>query len=176
MALVGGLDLSKTAKVLDDGEAGVTKIQYGLDGSSLAVIRHQPFGVEFHRNGEAHVAFNRRGLLNVEHWRPKRDASNATDGPSEDESTWWEESFGGNTDSKPRGPESVGLDISFPGYGHVFGIPEHTGPFSLRETRSITLLECWQSLIIWVEVAKARTTIPTDSTTRTSSSTHSIAL
>ena len=52
-----------------------------------------------------------------------------------DESTWWEESFGGNTDSKPKGPESIGLDITFPGYEHVFGIPMHAAPLSLKETR-----------------------------------------
>ncbi|MBE7182765.1 MAG: glycoside hydrolase family 31 protein, partial [Terriglobus roseus] len=47
----------------------------------------------------------------------------------------WDESFGGNTDTKPRGPESIGLDITFPGYEHVYGIPEHAGPLSLKETR-----------------------------------------
>jgi alpha 1,3-glucosidase len=90
---------------------------------------------------------NDRGLLNVEHWRPKVDKpqeekkeGEAEDDaskqePTEDESTWWDEAFGGNTDTKPRGPESVALDVTFPGYEHVFGVPEHTGPLSLRQTR-----------------------------------------
>lgn len=47
----------------------------------------------------------------------------------------WEESFGGKKDSKPKGPESLSLDITFPGYEHVFGIPEHSGPLSLKTTR-----------------------------------------
>ena len=55
---------------------------------------------------------------------------------AEDESTWWDESFGGNTDSKPRGPEAIALDINFPGYEHVYGIAEHAGPLALKETRS----------------------------------------
>jgi alpha 1,3-glucosidase len=55
--------------------------------------------------------------------------------PVQDESTWWDESFGGNTDSKPRGPEAVALDITFPGYAHVFGIPEHATRLSLKTTR-----------------------------------------
>lgn len=78
----------------------------------------------------------------MEHWRPKiekekkeGEEETIAETISVDESTWWEESFGGNTDSKPRGPESVGLDVTFPGYEHVFGIPEHTGPMSLKETR-----------------------------------------
>ena len=31
----------------------------------------------------------------------------------------WEESFNGHTDSKPRGPMSVGIDFSFPFAQHV---------------------------------------------------------
>ena len=77
--------------------------------------------------------------MNVEHWRAKVDTPKKEDGAEEtteaSEETWWDESFGGNTDSKPRGPESVALDITFPGYDHVFGIPEHTGPLSLKQTR-----------------------------------------
>lgn len=41
------------------------------------------------------------------------------------------------------GPESVGLDVSFPGAAHVYGIPEHASPLSLKETTGgyvITLL------------------------------------
>ena len=55
--------------------------------------------------------------------------------PEEDESTWWDETFGGNTDSKPKGPESVAMDINFLGFEHVYGLAEHTGPLSLKETR-----------------------------------------
>ena len=73
----------------------------------------------------------------MEHWRAKAEGDKASMDSSEDPSTWWEEDFGGNQDSKPKGPESVALDISFPNYGHVFGIPEHTGPLSLRETRYV---------------------------------------
>ncbi|KAI9707682.1 MAG: hypothetical protein M1836_000644 [Candelina mexicana] len=142
-AIVGGLDGSKTAALSPEKEEGVTKVLYGPSNSFEAVVRHSPFGVEFKRDGETHVRLNERSLLNVEHWRPKieREAKEPREGQeisaeaAEDESTWWAESFGGNTDTKPKGPESVGLDISFPGYEHVFGIPEHAGPLSLKETR-----------------------------------------
>lgn len=33
------------------------------------------------------------------------------------------------------GPEAIGLDISFPGYEHVYGIPEHATSLSLKESR-----------------------------------------
>lgn len=131
-AVVGGLDLSKSATLNANTEEGLTKVLYGPGSSFQAIIRHAPFDVEFQRDGETHVQFNKQGYLNMENWRPKLEPEE--DSP-EDQSTWWEETFDGNTDSKPRGPESLGLDISFPGYSHVFGIPEHADSLSLRETR-----------------------------------------
>lgn len=151
--IVGGLDVDTNAKVSSESEGGIN-IQYGPDFTFEADVKYDPFSIEFKRDGVAQIKFNDRGLLNIEHWRPKIDkpepeknegenseenkegVAETTDAsPSEDQSTWWEETFGSNTDSKPRGPESVALDITFFGYEHVYGIPEHTGPMSLKETR-----------------------------------------
>jgi alpha 1,3-glucosidase len=107
--------------------------------------------MEFNRDEQTQVRFNDRGFLNLEHWRPKIEKKEGEEGEKKEgeegeaedtkdievEGTWWEETFGGNTDSKPRGPESVSLDISFPGYEHVFGIPEHATSLSLKETRYV---------------------------------------
>ncbi len=139
-AIVGGLDVSKTAALSEHTEEGFTKVLYGPSKNYEAVIRHSSFGIDFKRDEQTHVKFNERSFLNMEHWRPKVEKEKKEDSEvgtdvAEDESTWWEETFGGNTDTKPRGPESIGLDISFTGYEHVFGIPEHAGPLSLRETR-----------------------------------------
>ena len=131
--LVGALEASKSAALDAQTETGFTKVLYGPDAKFEAVIRHSPFQVEFKRDGQTHIQLNQQGFLNVEHWRPKVESQEGQS--EEDESTWWDESFGGNTDSKPRGPESVGLDITFPGYSHVFGIPEHADSLSLKETR-----------------------------------------
>jgi alpha 1,3-glucosidase len=144
-AIVGGLGLSKTAS--ESREAAKTTVTYGPDGKFAAVITFAPFAIDFERDDATQIKFNDRGLLNLEHWRPKidkpepekKEGEEETPAPEvpagEDESTWWDESFGGQTDSKPKGPESVSLDITFPGYEHVFGIPEHAGPLSLKETR-----------------------------------------
>jgi hypothetical protein len=141
-AIVGGLDLGSTQ--VATSEATHTVIKYGPGKEYEAFIYHHPFRVEFVRDGKIQVKFNGKGLMNVEHWRPKIEPPPVEEGkegekpasePTVDESTWWDETFGGNTDSKPRGPESIALDITFPGYEHVFGIPEHAGPLSLRETR-----------------------------------------
>ncbi|ERT00466.1 alpha 1,3-glucosidase [Sporothrix schenckii 1099-18] len=140
LVIVGGLELDKSAKAIDEDSTGSTVVQYGPDGQFEAHIQYSPFSVEFKRDGATEIKFNDRGLLNVEHWRPKteppapKEGEEAVAAPPE-ENTWWDETFGGNTDSKPRGPESVALDISFVGYNHVFGIPSHTGPLSLKETR-----------------------------------------
>ncbi|OQD72786.1 hypothetical protein PENDEC_c019G03067 [Penicillium decumbens] len=131
--VVGGLEISKSATLNAQTETGFTNVLYGPSDRFQAIIRHAPFSVEFQRDGETHVQINHQGLLNVEHWRSKVEGKEGESG--EDESTWWEETFGGNTDSKPRGPESIGLDVTFPGYSHVFGIPEHADSLSLRETR-----------------------------------------
>ena len=57
-----------------------------------------------------HIKFNGKGLMNIERWRAKAvkveiggsEKKDPEDG--EDESTWWEETFSGNIDSRPRGP------------------------------------------------------------------------
>lgn len=131
-----GASLKKVSK-------DISEVSWGPDNRFKATIRHAPFGMEFWSGDEKQVVLNGRGFMNLEHWRPKVDrpaaGENSTEQPNddtlEDESTWWEETFGGNTDSKPKGPESVAMDITFPGYGHVYGLAEHAGPLSLKETR-----------------------------------------
>lgn len=44
------------------------------------------------------------------------------------------ETIGNFTDSKPRGPESVGVDISFPSASQLHGIPERTVSFDIPDT------------------------------------------
>ena len=141
-SIVGGLELGSSE--VTEGK-GKTDIRYGPDKSYRATIHHSPFSIDFIRDEKIQVQLNAQGLLNFEHWRPKIEKEVPKEGQEvktpeavvqgPDESTWWEETFGGNTDTKPRGPESIGMDITFPGYEHVFGIPEHTGPLSLKETR-----------------------------------------
>jgi len=142
-ALTGaGLKVNTNIKVMTE-EQGFTKVSYGPENRFEAIIRHTPFGVEFRNNGQKQVKFNDRGFLNMEHWRPKiekppadgEDAQVPLTGSDEDESTWWDETFNGNTDSKPRGPESMAMDITFFGYEHVYGLAEHATSLSLKQTR-----------------------------------------
>jgi mannosyl-oligosaccharide alpha-1,3-glucosidase len=47
----------------------------------------------------------------------------------------WEEKFGDHLDSKPHGPVSVGMDITFRASSHLFGLPEHASSTMLKTTR-----------------------------------------
>lgn len=149
--IVGGTALDKAAKVDYEDKTQLT-VKYGPSSKFEATIKLSPFSIDFKRDGSTQIKLNDQGLLNMEHWRPKieKPVPEKQEGESteenkaeelkeepkgEDESTWWDESFGSNTDTKPRGPESVALDISFVGYDHVYGIPSHAGPLSLKQTR-----------------------------------------
>ena len=46
----------------------------------------------------------------------------------------FEEKFGDHTDSKPHGPMSVGLELTFPSSNHLFGLPEHASSTQLKTT------------------------------------------
>lgn len=104
-ALVGGKNYAKEAGIQNSD--GLTTLSYGYAQLQL-VIQHKPFKVTLFRDGEPTIVLNDRNLLNVEEWRAKVEKPEPKEGEeavadAEDESTWWDETFGGNTDSKPRG-------------------------------------------------------------------------
>lgn len=99
-ALVGGENLFFNS-ALEKGDSS-TKVTYNW-GQIEVVIEHKPFKVTMLRNGEAQIVLNDRSFMNIEHWRPKEEKKEGEEGSGPDQSTWWDETFGGNTDSKPRG-------------------------------------------------------------------------
>lgn len=134
---------------------------------------HSPFKATFIRNGDPQIVLNDRGLLHMEHFRPKADTTptelneeeeNNSEASIEDRllfqkrqlleqsghsarqsQAWagfevkdrgeWEETWSSRQDTKPKGPEALSLDISFPGKPYLFGLPEHASPLNLRSTR-----------------------------------------
>ncbi|KAL1918966.1 uncharacterized protein VTP21DRAFT_2347 [Calcarisporiella thermophila] len=116
-----------------------------LFGESLkVVIENAPFRMLFLDKDEPIISFNDRGFFNYEHLRHKKEApplvmqqegaADTNTEKAEDDGSW-EETWKGSTDTKPNGPSSFGLDISFLGFSHVYGIPEHATGLSLKETR-----------------------------------------
>ena len=90
--------------------AGKTVVDYGEDG--LAVYSD---GTKQQRAEDAEAAGGGAGA--------------ATEGD-----TLWEESFGSHRDSKPFGPASVGMDVTFDGSSHLYGLAEHAAPLNLPST------------------------------------------
>ncbi|KAK4873323.1 hypothetical protein RN001_015352 [Aquatica leii] len=48
----------------------------------------------------------------------------------------WSEKFKSHHDSKPRGPEAIGFDFTFPEAHRAYGLPEHADRMALRTTTS----------------------------------------
>lgn len=122
-------------------------------------VQFAPLRIALSRNGKEEIVLNGNGLLHMEHFRlkdtptspdPPAPEAQPEDGEQEqivlsppvkpnswfegEEDPVWEETFGGNTDKKPKGPESLSLDITFPTHGHLYGIPEHATRLDLPTT------------------------------------------
>ncbi|KAI8812796.1 glycosyl hydrolases family 31-domain-containing protein [Cladochytrium replicatum] len=146
-----------------DSSEGSVHVVFGKDKKYGLFINSSPFRFEFSVDHVQLVSFNERGYFYYEHLRKKEEAvqaiadqeqgeeavavdGNKADGTVETDpdletlrkditSEMWEESFNGKQDSKPNGPSSIGIDLTFPGSDHLYGIPEHASDFSLKTTR-----------------------------------------
>lgn len=95
----------------------------GAKSTRQARITFQPLKLEFLRDSEVHVSFNEQNLFHMEHFRVKKVGDEPQDPPdvvidetiSEarkrfepfmSEDGGWEETFGGHTDTKPKGKSS----------------------------------------------------------------------
>ena len=97
-------------------------------GKNKVEVTNSPFRMDFYSDNVLVVSANARQLLRFEATKEKTEENN------NDEAGTWEESFGGNTDSKPRGPQAVAMDFSFVGSKHIYGVPEHADTFDLKDT------------------------------------------
>lgn len=97
-------------------------------------VQYEPFAIYLVQAEDSKVllSINDEAKLMMEAFMKK---SNADDNFVED--GHWEETHNGFTDPKLRGPESMGVDISFPFAKYVYGIPERTASFSLRDTADV---------------------------------------
>ncbi|KAF7294010.1 Glycoside hydrolase family 31 protein [Mycena kentingensis (nom. inval.)] len=127
------------------------------------VVTFEPLKVAMLRGGKEQVVLNGQGLLHMEHFRKKAEKKEEEEEPKvedgaegeqavletkeeeeevnprawfegDKEDDFWEERFSSWTDSKPKGPESLSLDISFPNHGTIYGIPQHATTLALPTT------------------------------------------
>ncbi|KAF9529796.1 glycoside hydrolase family 31 protein [Crepidotus variabilis] len=137
------------------------KVVYGDKKDISVIVSYEPLRVSLLRNGKEQVVLNGQGLLHMEHFRNKVEAPTSTEEPpavegeatdaeqallkvevnprawfeGETEDALWEETFSSWTDSKPKGPESLSVDIAFPNHPVVYGIPQHATNLALPSTR-----------------------------------------
>ncbi|KAJ7935332.1 glycoside hydrolase family 31 protein [Mycena leptocephala] len=131
-------------------------------GNNEVVVVFTPLKISLLRGGKEQIVLNGQGLLHMEHFRTKKVEETKTEeaapeaeegvedaaqvvvkaeevnprawfeGDTEDD--WWDERFSTWTDTKPKGPESLSLDISFPSHGTIYGIPQHATKLALPTT------------------------------------------
>ncbi|XP_061756155.1 neutral alpha-glucosidase AB isoform X4 [Nerophis ophidion] len=133
--------------LLSQDENGVV-LSLGVD-SQRVIVSARPFRLDIMQGRDVLLSLNSRGLLAFEHLRLRKDTQ--ADGEAEDaslaneeeavvnekdEEGMWEETYKSFTDSKPNGPTAIGLDFSFPGVEHVYGIPEHADTLRLKTTEN----------------------------------------
>ncbi|XP_052782433.1 neutral alpha-glucosidase AB-like isoform X2 [Mya arenaria] len=137
-----------------------SSISLGFEENKI-LITSRPFRVDFINKEEPVVSINAQGLLKFEHSRERNPPQNeGEEEPKEppmenqadkkkkegekkgneendaNEPETWEETFKDFHDSKPYGPSSVGVDVSFRGFKYVYGIPEHAESMALKTTKS----------------------------------------
>ena len=146
-------NLKKSKVTIKDQSADAFTLEVNDDVNkqkNKLVVTANPFRIDVYSGNDLVIVGNQQGLFNFEHNRAKPQgllkkafyylakwfvskAESETDESCTE--SCWEENFKGNTDSKPNGPMSVGMDFTFVGFKHVYGIPSHADSFSLKNTK-----------------------------------------
>ncbi|PVU85443.1 hypothetical protein BB560_007018 [Smittium megazygosporum] len=117
--------------------------QNSLGEQMQLAITESPWTISLLQNNKTTIEVNTRGLFNFEHINKKQEVSSSQEQTSESSESGstvaqkpsFEEKFKNWVDSVPKGPQSFGIDINFPGSSNLYGIPEHASPLSLKVTR-----------------------------------------
>jgi alpha 1,3-glucosidase len=133
-----------------------------LDKEHKVVVDLEEVRLDFYVKEQVAISVNSKGLFYYEYGREKGtgekscgvDGNCGTDGevpgidpvnigrasskvhvdvPGINMDKAWEQSFGGSTDRPAKGPQSVGVDITFTA-SQIYGLPEHTTKFALQNT------------------------------------------
>ncbi|KAG1770546.1 hypothetical protein EV702DRAFT_1202312 [Suillus placidus] len=126
-ALIGEPKLSNDVLWTIDG--GKAKAVYGPKKDMKLVVDFNPLKITLFRHDSKpveHIEGEGQSVLQV------NPAAAWFEGDAQD--AFWDETFSTWTDTKPKGPESLSLDITFPNHAHVYGIPQHATNLSLPST------------------------------------------
>jgi alpha 1,3-glucosidase len=130
-------DLEQEKLEIVKRDAGQIELKSAQD--MRVILYANPLKVEFYIEDYLVTSFNSKNLLKFEHLRTKEsekvgEVAGEENPETHSEPDMWEETYKSHTDSKPNGPESIGLDITFNDFQHVYGIPQHADSFALRST------------------------------------------
>ncbi|KAL1786476.1 neutral alpha-glucosidase C [Sigmodon hispidus] len=126
------------------GDAG-SLILSDEKGDLKCHISANPFKIDLVSENEAIISINSLGQLYFEplqiphKQRATKEAKESepadTSQENQEDLGLWEEKFGNFVDVKANGPSSIGLDFSFHGFEHLYGIPQHAESHQLKNTR-----------------------------------------
>lgn len=129
IALVPKDNLSVEISALD------ARIKYGANFEYTAILTFSPPSLQVLLHNEIQVHVNSANLLNVEHLRSLDEDPLHHLWKHESPYAMFEDLFKDSSkDSLPLGPESVAIDFAFPGYTHLYGLPEHADSLALKDT------------------------------------------
>eukprot|EP00457_Paulinella_chromatophora_P001004 gb/GEZN01001006.1/.p1 GENE.gb/GEZN01001006.1/~~gb/GEZN01001006.1/.p1 ORF type:complete len:956 (+),score=156.39 gb/GEZN01001006.1/:58-2925(+) len=115
----------------------------GKFGAYEIVVSMKPFNIVVSINKEKAMVINQHNLLAFEQYReknPRPEDGSAIDDAKllefpYDTEGMWEHKWKTHTETIPRGPAAIALDVSFINSEHIFGVPEHASDFALKSTR-----------------------------------------
>jgi hypothetical protein len=102
-----------------------TKLKLRLGEAELE-LRFAPAALDISVGGAPVLAWNAGKQFIFEHLRQKQEG---------DPEGWWGENYKSHHDSKPKGPTAISLDLGFPGFSHLYGLPERATSLALKPTR-----------------------------------------
>lgn len=120
---------------------GEEAVNYNEDAARIAAVENNENDAADDRHGGKKVAgFWEDGLAIYEDGS-REEKKNVEDHnvdnavAADEDDAMWEERFHEHIDSKPKGPASIGIDVSFPKSRHLFGLPEHASSTQLQLTK-----------------------------------------
>lgn len=110
------------------------EVQYGPDGKVIHGTRGHVGAVNRDLNGEEEKSSSEH-LASMESPDHPSEAEHGSTITAINMDGAWEENFKGHNDPKKRGPESLGMDFTFHGAKHIYGLPEHAIALDLPATK-----------------------------------------
>lgn len=131
-------DIISIEKIPFTSTVSSNAVQWDFESHQFTLF-YSPFSLEVKVEKKVVLKVNSKNFMNYERYREKdwetpHDLIKTIDATGIYQENMWEECFQNFIDEKRFGPSSVGLDFAFCETNDVYGIAEHTGALSLKDT------------------------------------------